>query len=558
MGTQLQKFSSFSKAHKQGFQQIDTKVNEESFQNKEIYGYHLNSDPDSRDYFIKCPNCQKILVDNGINENIECDNCKHLINFPDNNINEIKKEYLFIKSFNNKKRCVKCKNCMSFFLRHLPFREINTLNTPSFKTVNLLINKDKLNDNENLNEIESYNNIMHNIILPFFQFKSRLLNKGKIFLIGNYEFKVLSTTPNYMSGKVSSETLIRCNQFYSNIIPITKAFIITNTKYENDSDNYIKENIINTPYPSQLSILQNTLTRIHSYDLYIRNCIPSYGVINNETQITILNKDIEQLRSITIAIINNQNSQNNKIKDKKNSSFLIERYYKPYFLSGMHKYVERGDTITIGDLEIFVLKCSPKSGYVINSTKCILKYGKTKEQCIERINNEIERERERNNNVINNELSEINNTNTNNSTSNNYNVITRIHSSIRTRNQSLQERLRLLNEFFMERDLYYLDFNLDSNDFIRQQKIENIMRGLPVFNIDKKYMKVIEKSEEHYIKKCIICMENYKIDDTVKTLPCFHIFHKNCIEGWFNNNKNNCPICKNDILNNEFNNEENL
>jgi hypothetical protein len=53
-------------------------------------------------------------------------------------------------------------------------------------------------------------------------------------------------------------------------------------------------------------------------------------------------------------------------------------------------------------------------------------------------------------------------------------------------------------------------------------------------------------------------MENYKIDDTVKTLPCFHIFHKNCIEGWFNNNKNNCPICKNDILNNEFNSEENL
>ena len=118
------------------------------------------------------------------------------------------------------------------------------------------------------------------------------------------------------------------------------------------------------------------------------------NISENETQITILNKDIEQLRSITIAIINNQNNQNNKIKDKKNSSFLIERYYKPYFLSGMHKYVERGDTITIGDLEIFVLKCSPKSGYVINSTKCILKYGKTKEQCIERINNEIERERE--------------------------------------------------------------------------------------------------------------------------------------------------------------------
>ena len=554
MGTQLQRLSSYSKAHKQGFQHINTITNEESLQNKEIYGYHLSSEPDSRDYFIKCPNCQKILVDNGINENIECDNCKHQIYFPDNNINEIRKEYLFIKTFTNKNRCKKCKNCVDFFIRHLPFREINKLHTPSFKTINLLVNRDKLNNNENLNEIDSYNNIMHNIILPFFQFKSRLLNKGKIFLIGNYEFKVLSTTPNYMSGKVSSETLIRCNQFYSNKIPITKAIIITNSKYENDSDNYIKQNIINTPYPSQLSILQNTLTRIHSYDLYIRNCTPSYGVINNETQITILNKNIELLRSVTIAIIKNQN---NDIKDKKNSSILIERYYKPYFLSGMHKYVERGDTITIGDLEIFVLKCTPKTGYINNSTKCILKYGKTKEQCIERINREIERERERNN-VINNELSEINSINNSNNISNNNNSLSRIHSTIRNRNHSLQERLRFLNDFFIERDLYYLDFNLDSNNFYRQQKIESIIRGLPVFTVDIKYMKIIEKCEENYIKKCIICMENYKINDLIKTLPCFHLFHKDCIEGWFNSNKNNCPICKNDILNNEFNEEENL
>ena len=44
-------------------------------------------------------------------------------------------------------------------------------------------------------------------------------------------------------------------------------------------------------------------------------------------------------------------------------------------------------------------------------------------------------------------------------------------------------------------------------------------------------------------------MDNYKENDEVETLPCFHIFHKNCIEQWFNNNNNNCPICKNDITN---------
>ena len=42
---------------------------------------------------------------------------------------------------------------------------------------------------------------------------------------------------------------------------------------------------------------------------------------------------------------------------------------------------------------------------------------------------------------------------------------------------------------------------------------------------------------------------NYKENDEVETLPCFHIFHGLCIEEWFNNNNNICPVCKNDISN---------
>jgi hypothetical protein len=256
-----------------------------------------------------------------------------------------------------------------------------------------------LNENNNV-----FIDLMHNVIIPFFQFKSRLLHKGKIFKIGDYEFKVSSTTPNLISGKITSLTLIRCNEFYSNLIPIKEANIITCKKYENKTIQELKEKIYSTPYKSQLSISNNTLTRINSIDIFIRNCVPNYGVINNETNLKIQNKNIDQINSLTLAIIKNDNSF---LNDKKNQNIILERYYKPYFLSGMQKYIERGDIISFGDIKFFVLKSHPENGFINSNTKTIFKYGKTEEQLINRLNNdrEIERERillRRNNNIHNN------------------------------------------------------------------------------------------------------------------------------------------------------------
>ena len=39
-------------------------------------------------------------------------------------------------------------------------------------------------------------------------------------------------------------------------------------------------------------------------------------------------------------------------------------------------------------------------------------------------------------------------------------------------------------------------------------------------------------SLEENKKKCIICMENFVKKDKIITLPCIHIFHKNCIINW--------------------------
>lgn len=46
---------------------------------------------------------------------------------------------------------------------------------------------------------------------------------------------------------------------------------------------------------------------------------------------------------------------------------------------------------------------------------------------------------------------------------------------------------------------------------------------------------------------CPICLEPFVVNDTVRTIPCFHAFHKDCIDPWLAQ-KANCPVCKHNAL----------
>jgi len=45
--------------------------------------------------------------------------------------------------------------------------------------------------------------------------------------------------------------------------------------------------------------------------------------------------------------------------------------------------------------------------------------------------------------------------------------------------------------------------------------------------------------------KCLICISEYEEGEQVRTLPCFHRFHSDCIDRWLANSTS-CPICKTD------------
>lgn len=47
-------------------------------------------------------------------------------------------------------------------------------------------------------------------------------------------------------------------------------------------------------------------------------------------------------------------------------------------------------------------------------------------------------------------------------------------------------------------------------------------------------------------EKCAICLGEYEEGEEVKTLPCFHVFHTECVDRWLKVNKI-CPFCKQSI-----------
>ena len=52
-----------------------------------------------------------------------------------------------------------------------------------------------------------------------------------------------------------------------------------------------------------------------------------------------------------------------------------------------------------------------------------------------------------------------------------------------------------------------------------------------------------KKEEEEEADKCTICLSEFEVEEDVRRLPCFHLFHVECVDQWLGQNKR-CPICR--------------
>ncbi|XP_058091779.1 E3 ubiquitin-protein ligase RHA2A-like [Magnolia sinica] len=50
---------------------------------------------------------------------------------------------------------------------------------------------------------------------------------------------------------------------------------------------------------------------------------------------------------------------------------------------------------------------------------------------------------------------------------------------------------------------------------------------------------------------CVVCLCGLRDGDQVRRLACCHVFHKVCLEGWFDHQNLNCPLCRAPLVSEE-------
>ena len=57
-----------------------------------------------------------------------------------------------------------------------------------------------------------------------------------------------------------------------------------------------------------------------------------------------------------------------------------------------------------------------------------------------------------------------------------------------------------------------------------------------------------EFGENQQPDQCRICLEFYNPGEELRMLPCFHRYHKPCVDTWLTRMSSKCPICKTSII----------
>ncbi|KAH8256493.1 hypothetical protein KR032_011374 [Drosophila birchii] len=73
----------------------------------------------------------------------------------------------------------------------------------------------------------------------------------------------------------------------------------------------------------------------------------------------------------------------------------------------------------------------------------------------------------------------------------------------------------------------------DDEDHVKLAKRIGLMQHLPIGTYDGSSKKA---------RECVICMAEFCVDETVRYLPCMHIYHVNCIDDWLMRSLT-CPSC---------------
>ncbi|CAD8161500.1 unnamed protein product [Paramecium octaurelia] len=342
----------------------------------------------------------------------------------------------------------------------------------------------------------SYGHLMTQIILPFFQTRERVITSGACFNIDQFEFRVVGCG-SQLQGIVGTGTKIYCYESYTDRILYRLKVYTQRKNCQDELFHYFFS------HPKENQLIQDSYIKINNQEYFILQCTEQSGRLHLYTKMECIS-NVPRLSSVQFIILKQPIEFSRSIRNQAIQQ-VLNQVIQPYF-AGLTRYLEKGQILRIGDF-IFEVCLDEDYGFVIPNQTHI----QITDQVDQRMN-----------------LQQL-------QSNQSYNIINRsTNNGNNTRQDQIESLHRLLNTFIQLNENGTIDGHLGCEDHEIQQ--------LPVRKINLEQIKQLD--EDHM--KCLICLCEYEEEDLVKTIPCLHYFHDDCIDKWLKKSRH-CPICKNEL-----------
>jgi hypothetical protein len=85
---------------------------------------------------------------------------------------------------------------------------------------------------------------------------------------------------------------------------------------------------------------------------------------------------------------------------------------------------------------------------------------------------------------------------------------------------------------------------------LKEKRYTDRISSNDLLKIPQSIFSTTSSDQEDYHPSCSICLEVYSDGDVLRTLNCYHVFHKECIDIWLigSHISKACPCCRSDPL----------